>query len=387
MNNTYNKKNGRRKFIKESGAGGLLALAGINGLMFGQIPSALGSDIKKNVSHKILPKPDHVLRSFPENMVWGYFGADVPPKISIKDGQVIEIHTVSTSGISREDPESFFKENNLPIDDHAKELFEIIEKVPREPSGIRGHMLTGPVYIEGAEPGDTMEIRIFDVRLRSGYGVNHVNPGSGGIPDHVKERKSFVYKYTEDMTTAILTDGVEIPLKPFMGVMALSPPPETGRVSSIPPGVFGGNFDLKHLIKGTTLYLPVSVKGGLFTTGDAHGAQGNGEVSGTAIETSMILLAQFIVHKGESLKMPWAETPDHFIVFGLDPDLDNAMEQALLESVKFIQEKLGFTFGEALSISSTAVDFEVTQVVDRTEGVHGLIPKSIFKKKTFDYWY
>jgi acetamidase/formamidase len=195
-----------------------------------------------------------------------------------------------------------------------------------------------------------------------------------------------VYKYNKKRTSAELLPGVEIPLKPFMGVMALSPPPETGRVSSIPPDFFGGNLDLKHLIKGTTLTLPVSVEGGLFTTGDAHGAQGNGEVSGTAIETSMILVAEFVIHK-KTISMPLAETPDHFIVFGLNPDLDEAMKQALAESIRFIHEHLGFSYEEAMSISSTAVDFEITQVVDRTEGVHGMIPKSIFTNRTFDYWY
>ncbi len=171
-----------------------------------------------------------------------------------------------------------------------------------------------------------------------------------------------------------------------MGVMALSPPPEKGRVSSIPPDFFGGNLDIKHLVKGTTIYLPVSVPGGLFTVGDCHTAQGNGEVSGTAIEASLALVAKFIVHKGKTLKQVRAETPTHFIAIGLDPDLRLAMKNALMEAVKFISEELGFTFNQALSIASTGVDFEVSQVVDRTLGVHAMIPKSIFTKKKFPYW-
>jgi acetamidase/formamidase len=171
-----------------------------------------------------------------------------------------------------------------------------------------------------------------------------------------------------------------------MGVMALSPPAKIGRVSSIPPDFFGGNLDIKHLVKGTTLHLPVSVPGGLFTTGDCHSAQGNGEVSGVAIEASLTLVAQFIVHKGKTIKQPFAETPTHFIAIGLDPDLDKAMKNALTEAVNFISQELGFTFNQALSIASTGVDFEVSQVVDRTLGVHAMIPKSIFTKKKFDYW-
>ncbi len=378
------KNNSRRGFIEKSLVGGAFAFTALPGLLSGK--DRLTSSITRESGKRLGPKVDKVLRSYPENMVWGYFGADVPPKLTVKEGEIVEIHTVSTSGVPREDPESFFKENNLAYDDHAKELVEIIKNVPPEPSGIRGHMLTGPVFIEGAMPGDSIEIRIHDVILRSEYGVNHVRPGREDIPQEIKNSESFVYKYNKKRTSAEFLPGVEIPLKPFMGVMALSPPPETGRVSSIPPDFFGGNLDLKHLIKGTTLTLPVSVEGGLFTTGDAHGAQGNGEVSGTAIETSMILVAEFVIHK-KTISMPLAETPDHFIVFGLNPDLDEAMKQALAESIRFIHEHLGFSYEEAMSISSTAVDFEITQVVDRTEGVHGMIPKSIFTNRTFDYWY
>lgn len=339
-----------------------------------QLPSALP------------PKPNHVIRSVPENMVWGYFGADVPPVARVRDGDVVEIHTVSTSGISQQDPESFFTKNNLPLDQHAREVIAIMQNVKPEPSGIRGHMLTGPVYIEGAEPGDSLEIRIMDLPIRSTYGVNSVWPGGGGIPDAVKERESFVYRYDKKKNTGSFMEGVEIPLRPFMGVMALSPPAETGRVSSIPPDFFGGNLDIKHLVKGATLYLPVSVPGGLFTVGDCHAAQGNGEVSGVAIEASLSLIGKFIVHKNKPLEQVRAETPTHFIAIGLDPDLDQAMKNALAEAVKFISEEMGFTFNQALSIASTGVDFEVSQVVDKTLGVHAMIPKAIFTKKNFPYW-
>ncbi|NID12752.1 acetamidase/formamidase family protein [Fibrivirga algicola] len=331
-------------------------------------------------------KPTSVVRSLPENMVWGYFGADVPPVSRIKDGDIVEIQTVNPSGVSRTDPEAFYKTNNLTIDDHAKEVIAIMKQVKPEPSGIRGHMLTGPIYIENAQPGDHIEIRILDLTLPADFGVNSVWPGGGGIPDLVKQRETFVYRYDAKRRTGTFIDGVEIPLKPFMGVMALSPPPETGRVSSIPPAFFGGNLDIKHLTKHSTLHLPVSVPGGLFTTGDGHAAQGNGEVSGVAIETAVNLTAQFIVHKNSGLKMPRAETPTHFIAVGLDKDLDKAMKQALAEAVQFIQTELGFTFNQALSIASTGVDLEISQVVDQVLGVHAMIPKAIFPKKKFGYW-
>lgn len=246
-------------------------------------------------------------------------------------------------------------------------------------------MLTGPIYIEEAEPGDMLEVRILDIRLRSDYGVNSVWPKGGGLPDAITQSESFVYKYDKKKKIGSFKEGIEIPLQPFMGVMAVSPPPQSGRVSSIPPGFYGGNLDLKHLVKGTTLYLPVSVKGALFTTGDCHAAQGNGELSGVAIEASLTLIAQFIVHKNNPLKHVRAETPTHFIAIGLDPDLRQAMKNAAQEACKWIVE-WGYTFNEAYSIASTGVNFEVTQVVDQTLGVHAMIPKSIFTNKKFPYW-
>lgn len=375
-------KTTRRNFLQNTTRNGL-ALLSANSLLGKELTDIEAAEARGQVSRV---KPDHVVRSLPENMVWGYFGADVPPVARVKDGAVVDIQTVNPSGVSRANPEEFYTKNNLPIDQHAQEVIAILKNVKPEPSGIRGHMLTGPVYIDGAQPGDMLEIRILDLTFPAGFGVNSVWPGGGGIPDAVTTRETFVYRYDAKRKTATLTDGVEIPLQPFMGVMALSPPADMGHQSSIPPNFFGGNLDIKHLTKGSTLYLPVSVPGGLFTTGDGHGAQGNGEVSGVAIETALTLTAKFIVHKGKTIQQPRAETPTHFIAIGLDKDLRIAMKNALSEAVAFIKDELGFTFNEALSIASTGVDFEVSQVVDQTLGVHAMIPKSIFTKKKFEYW-
>ena len=369
----------RRQFLRQSAA---LSVGGLatHATAFAEPAPAPGPATAKPI------KTDLVVRSLPENMVWGYFGADVPPVSRVKDGAIVEIQTVNPSGVSRTDPEAFYKTHNLPINEHAREVIDILKNVKLEPSGIRGHMLTGPIFIEGAEPGDHIEVRMLDLTLPADFGVNSVWPGGGGLPDLVKERETFVYRYDAKRRTGTFVEGVEIPLQPFMGVMALSPPAATGRVSSIPPAFFGGNLDIRHLVKHTTLHLPVSVPGGLFTTGDGHAAQGNGEVSGVAIETAVTLTAQFIVHKNSPLKMCRAETPTHFIAIGLDKDLDNAMKQALAEAVQFIHTELGFTKNQALSIASTGVDFEVSQVVDQVLGVHAMIPKSIFTKKKFAYW-
>ncbi|MEZ0609855.1 acetamidase/formamidase family protein [Fibrella sp. WM1] len=376
-------KPSRRHFLRRTAQSGLAAFS------VASLPTAakaLLPDGPATSAESARSKPDHVVRSLPENMVWGYFGTNVPAVYTVNDGDVVEIQTVNPSGVSRTNPEEFYTKNNLPIDAHAQEVIAIMKNVKPEPSGIRGHMLTGPIAIDGAQPGDTLEIRILDLTFPAGFGVNSVWPGGGGIPDAVTSRETFVYRYDTKRKVALLKEGVEIPLKPFMGVMALSPPAETGRVSSIPPAFFGGNLDIKHLTKGTTLYLPVSVAGGMFTTGDGHGAQGNGEVSGVAIETALTLTAKFIVHKGKKLTMPRAETPTHFIAVGLDKDLNKAMKNALTEAVTFMKDELGFTFNEALSIASTGVDFEVSQVVDQTLGVHAMIPKAIFTKRKFSYW-
>jgi acetamidase/formamidase len=383
-----NPENPRRNFLKTAAKGSIAALS-LSSL------AASSFAIEKVIKHPntineegAIVKPDHVVRSTAENTVWGYYGFDVPPVAKVKDGDIVEIQTVNTTGISRKDPEAFFRANNLPIDQQAKDIIDIYKNVKPEPSGLSGHLLTGPIYIDGAEPGDTLEVRILDVVTRSDYGVNAVWPKGGDLPDDVTTRENFVYKYKIDRKKRVASfkEGVEIPMNPFMGVMAVSPPPEMKRVSSIPPGFYGGNLDLKHLVKGTTLYLPVSVKGALFTTGDCHAAQGSGEISGVAIEASLTLTAKFIVRKDMHIKTVYAESPTHLISIGLDPDLNKAMKNAAREAVNLIKDNLKFTFNESLSVCSTGVDFEVTQVVDKTFGVNGMIPKSIFPGKDFQYW-
>jgi acetamidase/formamidase len=186
----------------------------------------------------------------------------------------------------------------------------------------------------------------------------------------------------------IFENGVEVPLAPFMGVMATQPPQEDGpNPSSTPPGHSGGNLDCRWLVAGTTLYLPVFAPGARFYTGDAHAAQGDGEITGTAIETANTVTVRFILHKGKSLKMPRAETPTHYIAFGLDPNLDNAMQQAVDETVDYINELEGWDQFHSLPLASIGVDFHVTQIVDQTKGIHSMIPKNLFKTLKNTYWH
>lgn len=330
----------------------------------------------------------HHLRSVPGNMVSGYFAADTPPVLRIKSGDIVKIDTVSAGGARDEEPEKFFKDHGIPLE---LEVVQDILAIKREvkPSGIRGHLMTGPIFIEGAMPGDTLEIRVLDVVSRAPYGINSGRPGSGGIPDAVPRPYQKVIKFDLERQIAKFSETIEIPLKQFQGVMGVAPPAARGKLSSSPPYVdIGGNFDNKHLGKGATVYLPVQVEGALFQTGDPHAAQGNGEISITAIESSNTATMQFIVRKDLALKVPRAETPAHYICMGLDVELTMAMRMAILQTLDFLREKKQLDFFDALALGSVAVDFEVTQVVDGTKGIHAMIPKALFKDESpTTYWY
>jgi len=335
-------------------------------------------------------KIDHHLPSNPSTVVSGYFSAETPPVLRVKSGEIVEIDTISGGGAGRpgEDPEKFFRDNGISLDlQVVKDILAIRKEVP--PSGIRGHMMTGPIFIEGAMPGDTLEVRIVDIKSRAPYGINSGRPGSGGIPDLVPRPYSKVIKLDLERQVAKFSDTIEIPLHQFQGVMAVAPTKDRGKLGSSPPYPdIGGNFDNKHLGKGATIYFPVQVEGALFQTGDPHAAQGNGEISVTAIESSNTVTIQFIVRKDLPLKVCRAETPTHYVCMGLDVELNLAMRMAITQTLEFLKEKKGLEFFDALSLASVGVDFEVTQVVDTTKGIHAMIPKSIFKDNTSStYWY
>jgi acetamidase/formamidase len=334
------------------------------------------------------PKPDHHLHSIPENMVWGYFAADTAPKLKIKSGESVLIDTVSLGGLTDEKPEQFFIDHGLSLDDPVvKESIAIKKEV--KSIGIRGHMMTGPIYIEGAEPGDTLEIRVLDIKSRLPYGMNSGGPGRGGLPDVIPRPYSKYIPFDVSRNVAKFSAKIEVPLKPFMGVYAVAPTVDRGKLPSGPPYPdIGGNFDNKYLGKGSTIYLPVHVKGALFHTGDPHAAQGNGEVSISAIESANAVTLQFIIRKDMPIKAPIAETPTHYIVMGLDVELSLAMRKAILATLDFLKEKHGLDIFDGIALSSIGIDFEVTQVVDGTKGVHAMIPKSLFiDGSTAGYWY
>ncbi len=327
------------------------------------------------------PKYDHLLRSTLENVKRGFISADTPPVLKIKSGETVRIDTISHGGVT-EDPVAFFAAAGIPPEEVLDDV-KAIAKVSQQ-NGFAGHILTGPIYIEGAEPGDLLEVRILDVEPRVPYGVNSPGPG-GAAPNILKERGTRIIKFDVKRGVVFNSPGVETPLGPFMGIMAVAPG-EPRRVGSRAPGIFGGNMDFNKLKAGATLYLPVHQPGALFVTGDSHAAQGDGEVSGNAIEASMSPTLTFIVHKGAGKEVqPWAEDAENYYILGMDKDLGVALTHAIEETVKFLGAKKGLTPLEAYSLCSTAVDFAIAEAVDENLVIYGKVAKKWFKKQE-PYW-
>jgi acetamidase/formamidase len=339
---------------------------------------------------------DYHLPLVPENVLLWHFSSTKKPVLTIKSGATVKIDGgggVRWDWTKGEDGNAWLKENKIPLTIETsptlQETLRVLKEAvhpPGRPSG--RHILTGPIYVEGAEPGDSLEVRILDVTPRIPYGATSGSPGGGTLPDLVPRPFTKITMLDLKRNAGVFDEKVEVPLGPFMGVMATCPPDSEGAFpSSSPPGRFGGNLDCRELVAGSTLYLPVFHPGGLFYTGDSHAGQGDGEVTGNAIETANTCTLQFILHKGKTLTAPRAETPTHYIAFGLDPDLDKAMKMALVETTTFLNEKEGYDLMQAYALASIAVSFRVTQSVDKTLGVHGMIPKKIFVHDANPYWF
>ena len=328
----------------------------------------------------------HVMLT-PGNSVIGNFPAQKAPILTVKSGDTVRLDTGGGNRWGDEDPLAWLKKNNIAVTPAERQVVEEVARVLKETTryaGIEGgHLMVGPIAVAGAMPGDTLEVRILSVVPRLPYGTVSMRPGRGGIPDSVPEAYSRIVKLDLKRNVGVFDAGIEVPLAPFMGVMGVLPPDEEGtNRRSGPPGVFGGNLDCKELVAGTSLYLPVFHPGGLFFTGDSHAAQGDGEVTVSAIETANTVTLQFVVHKGKALTAPRAENATHYMAFGLDTDLNKAMQMAIHETNAYLRDLQGLEFNRAFTLSSIAVDFRVTQVVDDTKGIHSMIPKKIFTQGT-----
>ncbi len=308
----------------------------------------------------------HRLSPTPQTIHWGHFSAALPPVMRVASGDRITIDTLSGSK-----EEAARAVNVLP--EHAAVL-EACKPM------MGPHILTGPIWVEGAEPGDTLEVRIVSVELRQDWAYNAVRPLRGGLPEDFRVLQILNIPIDIERRDAHLPWGLTLPLRPFFGIMAVAPRPEYGMVSSIEPREYGGNIDNKELVAGSTLLLPVQVPGALFSVGDGHAVQGDGEVSLTALETALSGTFELILHKATGLRFPRAITPSHYIAMGMDVDLDDAAKQAVREMIAWLVELKGWSALDAYVTCSLACDLHVTQIVDGNKGVHAMFPRALLDK-------
>lgn len=352
------------------------------------------------------------LGSTPDTVYRGYFPRNAKPALTVPSGATVDIDTLSHQGLNSYknctpakgestpsrcettkelDPVAFQSQQGVKASEvlpDATNVFYKLDYSTRTKTG-GGHVLTGPIYVEGAEPGDTLEVRVINIKPRVSWGYNTEGP-AGALPGYLKDNTRKLIRIRGNF--ALFAPGIEIPLKPFQGVMAVAPasdyvspiPEEAamGYVGSRPPGPMGGNMDLNDLGIGASIFFPVFQRGGQFFTGDPHQVQANGEVSGTALEQSNTITMQFIVHKnkGGALKMPRAETATHYILLGINTDLNKATEQALRNALDFLRSEKGLSPADAMAFSSLAVDLNIAEAVDYNSVVMARIPKSVFKK-------
>jgi acetamidase/formamidase len=309
-----------------------------------------------------------VVRVTPSTVEWGHFAADAKPVLTVEPGEVVTIDTIV--GIP-----DMLKQLGAAIDEPIREMEEMYSKVKDRGPG--PHILTGPVAIEGAMPGDVLEVDLLDIRLRSPYGWMMIGQGgSGALPEEFRSERSKLVPLDERDKVAEFAPGIRIPIHPFFGVLGVAP--STGRLSSGPPAYNGSNLDNKSLVAGTKLYIPVQAPGALFEVGDGHAIQGDGELCGTAIETNLTGVFRFTVRKDMKLHWPRAETPTHIITMGLHESLDEAARLATREMVDYLATEHGLSREDAYMLASAAVDLHITQVVNGVKGVHAMLPKAIF---------
>jgi acetamidase/formamidase len=313
----------------------------------------------------------HELPLAPEHVHWGYYDARLAPALRVASSDRVRVETMVAGGLQR------LRLAGVPDADIPESLKAVEQRVTERGPG--AHPMSGPIFVETAEPGDTLEVRIMAIEFLHNFGVNAFSPGGGVLPDEFPYAGLRLLRWRPGATSVEFKPGVTLPLAPFFGSIGVAPPPLVGRISSRPPGWHGGNLDNKDLVSGSVLYLPVHVPGALLSIGDGHALQGHGEVTGTALETSLRGTFELRVIKGQRLRWPRAETPTHYIAMGLNEDLDEAARLATREMVDFLVIEKKLSRDEAYMLCSLAADLHVTQAVDATKGVHATLAKSIFK--------
>ena len=305
----------------------------------------------------------HRLDAGPTTVHWGFFDAALPPVLTVRSGDTVTMSTVSG-------PEDAMPPPPLVVPDALRAVQrEVVQRLP-------GHMCTGPVAVEGARAGSVLEVSIEQIELHYDWGYTFAAPLKGALPEEVSERHLIHIPLDRDRMVGRLPWGLELPLRPFFGVMAVAPPPGWGAVSTPPPRRNGGNLDNKELVAGTTLFLPIHRDGAHFSVGDGHGVQGDGEVCVTAIETGLVGTFRLTVRDDLRLDWPQAETPTHVMTMAFDPDLDDCARIALSSMLDLIALRTGLSRTEAYMLCSLAADLRITQFVNGNNGVHCMLPKS-----------
>ena len=314
----------------------------------------------------------HELKLSPENVHWGYYDPAVKPVLRVNSGDTVRVETMVARGLQR------LQAAGVP-DAEIPESLKAVERGVKE-RGLGAHPLTGPIWIEGAEPGDALEVKILGFEFLHPYGVVGFAPNGGTLPEDFPYVGLKLVRVDPRAGFAAFAPGIRLKLAPFFGSIGVAPNPLVGRISSGPPGPHAGNLDNKELVAGSTLFIPVHVPGALLSMGDGHGMQGDGEVTLTALETSLRGTIQIALRKGKHLNWPRAETPTHYIAMGLHTDLYEAARLATREMVDFLVTEKGMKRDDAYILCSLAADLHVTQLVDGTKGVHAMVAKSIFTR-------
>ena len=307
----------------------------------------------------------HHLKASLETCAWGYFDAARPPCMTIASGDTITIDCLPAGGPEALPGNGFY----VPP--------ELLDIYARGEKAMPGHLVTGPVAVRGARPGQVLEVAIEAVALRQDWGFNAFRPLAGTLPYDFETRRILNIPLDAEAMVAKLPWGLDLPLAPFMGVMGVAPPKHWGRISTIEPRAHAGNIDNKELVAGTTLYLPIFNEGALFSCGDGHAAQGDGEVCITAIETALTGTFRLTVRDDLDFTYPRAETPTHYITMGMDPDLDRCAVMALRDMIALLVETGGLSREDAYTLCSIAGDLRITQTVNGCKGVHMMMKKNL----------
>src|SRR5271155_3586164 len=319
------------------------------------------------------------LLATPTTVAWGFYSAQAKPVLTVHSGDTVKIQTLSTCGAPERLKSLGVAEADIPA-----YVADIYKNYPAADKGPGGHILTGPVAIAEAEPGDVLEVRIQKIDIDVPWACNSFGAGRGFLPNDFPYSTSRIIPLDRAKMIGHFAPGIDIPLHPFFGSMGIAPP--GGKYNSAPPWMHAGNIDNKEMVAGTTLFIPVNSKGANFEVGDGHAGQGNGEVDITALETQLTGTFQFIVHKDQHLLWPRGETPTAYIAMGFDEDLKTATEKAVRNMITFLSEEIPdqipghprLTRDDAYALISTACDVDITQLVDTKSGVHVMCPKKLF---------